>query len=154
MTNCNLLCLYCQNYDISHLGDGAIKTEEQVAQYMLRLQIMGCHNMNLVIPTHFTPQLVKAIAIDAREVLRLPIVWNCGGYENVETIKLLDCIVDIYMPDIKYSGSGLARRYSNALRREHDSFGNLTNNVRASYICLVLRLILICLKPRRDNEHE
>lgn len=100
LTGCNLLCLYCQNYEISHTGEGEAKTAEQVAQYMLRLQSMGCHNVNLVTPTHFTPQLVKATAIAAGEGLRLPIVWNCSGYENVDVIRLLEGIVDIYMPDI------------------------------------------------------
>ena len=81
---------------------------------MLQLQNMGCHNINLVTPTHFTPQLIKAVAIAARQGLSLPIVWNCSGYENVETVKLLDGIVDIYMPDIKYGSSGPAKKYSNA----------------------------------------
>ncbi len=97
LTGCNLLCIYCQNYETSHLGAGTIQTEEEVAQYMLKLQNTGCHNINLVTPTHFTPQLVRAIAIGAAEGLYLPIVWNCGGYENIETIKLLDGIVDIYI---------------------------------------------------------
>jgi putative pyruvate formate lyase activating enzyme len=114
LTNCNLLCIYCQNYEISHLGEGEVQTEEKVADHMIRLQGIGCHNINLVTPTHFTPQLVRAIAIAAGRGLRLPIVWNCGGYENVETIKLLDGIVDIYMPDIKYSDGNPAKKYSDA----------------------------------------
>jgi putative pyruvate formate lyase activating enzyme len=114
LTNCNLLCLYCQNYEISHLGEGEVRTEEEVADCMLKLQAGGCHNINFVTPTHFTPQLIKATAIAAGKSLRLPIVWNCSGYENVETIKLLDGIVDIYMPDIKYSDGEPAKRYSNA----------------------------------------
>jgi putative pyruvate formate lyase activating enzyme len=114
LTNCNLLCVYCQNYEISHLGEGEVRTEEEIANYMLKLQTAGCHNINFVTPTHFTPQLVKATAIAANKSLRLPVVWNCSGYENVATIKLLDGIVDIYMPDIKYGGSEPAKRYSNA----------------------------------------
>lgn len=114
MTNCNLLCIYCQNYEISHLGEGEVQTEKKVAGYMLRLQEIGCHNINLVTPTHFTPQLVMAISIAARQGLCLPIVWNCGGYENVETIKLLNGIVDIYMPDIKYYDNNSAKKYSDA----------------------------------------
>ena len=86
-----------------------------MANYAVELQNAGCHNLNFVTPTHFAPQLVKAIKIAAERGLHLPIVWNCGGYENVEIIKLLDGIVDIYMPDIKYSSGssiGLVRYLS------------------------------------------
>jgi putative pyruvate formate lyase activating enzyme len=114
LTNCNLLCVYCQNYDISHLGYGEIRSESQVADYMIGLQYRGCHNINLVTPTHFAPQLVKATKHAIERGLRLPLVWNCGGYENVKTIELLDGIVDIYMPDIKYGDSEPAKKYSNA----------------------------------------
>lgn len=114
LTGCNLLCVYCQNYEISHLGHGNILSEAEMADCMLRLQNIGCHNINLVTPTHFTPQLVRAIALAADQGLRLPVVWNCSGYENVEVVKLLDGIVDIYMPDIKYASSSPAARYSNA----------------------------------------
>jgi len=81
---------------------------------MINLQDRGCHNINFVTPTHFAPQLVKATKIAIERGLRLPIVWNCGGYENVKAVELLDGIVDIYMPDIKYSDSEPAKRYSNA----------------------------------------
>jgi putative pyruvate formate lyase activating enzyme len=114
LTNCNLLCVYCQNYEISHLGYGEVRSEPQVADYMINLQDRGCHNINFVTPTHFAPQLVKATKIAIERGLRLPIVWNCGGYENVKAVELLDDIVDIYMPDIKYSDSEPAKRYSNA----------------------------------------
>lgn len=114
LTNCNLLCVYCQNYDISHLGHGAPVSEEKAADYMIQLQRRGCHNINLVTPTHFAPQLARAIEIAIPKGLRLPIVWNCGGYENVETIRLLDGIVDIYMPDMKYGRADTAEKYSNA----------------------------------------
>jgi putative pyruvate formate lyase activating enzyme len=113
-THCNLLCIYCQNYEISHLGYGEETSIGEVAEIMLNLQSRGCHNINLVTPTHFTPQLVKAISVAAGRGLKLPIFWNCSGYENVETIRLLDGIVDIYKPDIKYSGSEPAKKYSNA----------------------------------------
>jgi putative pyruvate formate lyase activating enzyme len=114
MTNCNLLCVYCQNYEISHLGLGNVKSESQVADYMISLQHRGCHNINLVTPTHFTPQLVRATKHAMERGLKLPLVWNCGGYENVKTIELLDGIVDIYMPDIKYGDNEPAEKYSNA----------------------------------------
>jgi len=114
LTNCNLLCLYCQNYDISHLGYGEEVSTDEAANMMLKLQGQGCHNINLVTPTHFAPQIVKATQTAARRGLKLPLVWNCGGYENAEIIKMLDGIVDIYMPDIKYSESEPAKKYSDA----------------------------------------
>jgi len=136
LTNCNLGCIYCQNYDISHLGKGKVMSSEEVASAMLKLQDVGCHNINLVTPTHFVPQLVKSIRIAAEAGLRIPIVYNCGGYESVETIRLLEDIVDIYMPDIKYSREESAIRYSNAphyfefccqaVKEMHQQVGNLT----------------------------
>lgn len=114
LTNCNLGCLYCQNYEISHLGQGNSIAPEELAKGMLKLQELGCYNINWVTPTHFVPQLVKSLKFAIELGLRLPIVYNCGGYENVETIKLLDGIVDIYMPDMKYSSSEPAKRYSKA----------------------------------------
>jgi putative pyruvate formate lyase activating enzyme len=113
-TNCNLWCLFCQNYTISHLKEGEIASIPQLAGAMLYLQSIGCHNINLVTPTHVVPQIVQALALAARNGLRVPLVYNCGGYESVETLKLLDGIVDIYMPDIKYSSDEYARRFSGA----------------------------------------
>jgi len=114
LSYCNLKCVYCQNYDISHLAIGKIVSEETVADMMLELQRLGCHNINFVTPTHYTPQLVKAVKIAAEKGLKLPVVWNCGGYENVEIIKMLEGIVDIYMPDFKYSSKEVAEKYSKA----------------------------------------
>lgn len=114
LSNCNLRCVYCQNYEISHMGIGRELTPQTAAKIMMELQNMGCHNINLVTPTQYTPHLVEAIKIAAGKGLELPIVWNCGGYENVETIKLLDGVVDIYMPDFKYSSSEPASKYSDA----------------------------------------
>jgi len=114
LTSCNLRCIYCQNYDISHLGYGQRMTEEELALSMLSLQNRGCHNINFVTPTHFTPQIVKATKIAVEKGLHIPIVYNCSGYEAKSTIELLDGIVDIYMPDIKYSDAENAKKYSNA----------------------------------------
>lgn len=114
LTNCNLLCVYCQNYGISHLGSGDKVTPAIVARMMLSLQNQGCHNINFVTPTHYAPHLIDATYIAIGNGLTLPLVWNCSGYENVEIIKLLDGIVDIYMPDIKYSQRDPAEKYSNA----------------------------------------
>ena len=114
LTRCNLGCIYCQNYDISHLGYGQRMTEEELAFLVLGLQERGCHNINFVTPTHFTPQIVKAVKIAIEKGLHVPIVFNCGGYESKGTIALLDGIVDIYMPDIKYGGVENAMKYSHA----------------------------------------
>lgn len=114
-TNCNLSCEFCQNYDISHFGRGERISTSELASAMLQLQIRGCHNINLVTPTHFTPQIVDALILAVEKGLELPIVYNCGGYESVETLKLLEDIVDIYMPDIKYSIDENALKYSGVL---------------------------------------
>lgn len=113
-TNCNLDCKFCQNYDISHLGIGREVTVEELADMMLYLQNRGCHNINFVTPTHFTPQIVDALIIAREKGLEIPLVYNCGGYESVSTLKLLDKIIDIYMPDIKYSNDKSALLYSGA----------------------------------------
>lgn len=113
-TNCNLRCLFCQNYDISHLGRGEEVSGGQLAAIMLNLQRSGCHNVNLVSPTHFVPQILEALCMAAEEGLRLPLVYNTGGYESSETLALLDGVVDIYMPDAKYWGPEVARLLSEA----------------------------------------
>lgn len=128
-TNCNLGCVYCQNYEISHLGKGKEITVEELAKQMLFLQEIGCHNINLVTPTHFIPQIFHAIEIAKKCGLNIPIVYNCGGYENPEVIKLLEGMVDIYMPDIKYSDSEIAKKYSNA----PDYFERAKESVREMY---------------------
>ena len=114
LTHCHLLCSFCQNFDISHLGEGAETSLDKAAKIMLHLQRSGCHNINFVSPTHFAPQLVKSVKIAAEQGLRLPLVWNCGGYENVEVIKTLDGIVDIYMPDFKFGDNQAADRFCQA----------------------------------------
>lgn len=113
-TNCNLDCKFCQNYDISHFGIGKEVSVDELASMMLYLQNRGCHNINFVTPTHFTPQIVDALIIARERGLEIPLVYNCGGYESVETLKLLDKIIDIYMPDIKYSSNENALKYSGA----------------------------------------
>lgn len=111
---CNLNCLFCQNYEISQLGEGRERDKEALAKIMLYLQEIGCHNINLVSPTHIVPQFLEALEIAVKGGLRLPIVYNSGGYDKVETLKLLAGVIDIYMPDAKYSDDENARRYSNA----------------------------------------
>lgn len=114
LTNCNLDCVFCQNYDISHLGNGREVDSAYLANAMLLLQNYGCHNVNFVTPTHYAPQILEALIIAIEKGLKIPIVYNCGGYESLEMIKLLDGIVDIYMPDIKYGDNEIAKKYSNA----------------------------------------
>jgi len=114
LTNCNLHCVFCQNYPISQLGNGEETTIEGLAGMMLSLQERGCHNINFVTPTHFMPQIVRAVLIAARGGLRLPLVWNCGGYESIDALSLLDGIVDIYMPDCKYGLDEHGEKYSSA----------------------------------------
>src|SRR4030042_3017992 len=113
-TNCNLNCQFCQNYSISHLGEGREISISDLAECMLHLQKLGCHNINLVTPTHYTPQIVSGLFIAIEKGLELPIVYNCGGYESVKTLKLLEDIVDIYMHDVKYSDNANAEKYSGA----------------------------------------
>jgi putative pyruvate formate lyase activating enzyme len=136
MTNCNLLCVFCQNWDISHQEEGSAVTSKTLAGMMLHLQGMGCHNINFVTPTHVTPQILHALpyAIDAG--LNVPLVYNSGGYDAVETLKLLDGIFDIYMPDFKFWDSEMARmfleapdypeRAREALKEMHHQVGDLT----------------------------
>ncbi|MCS7230340.1 MAG: radical SAM protein [Candidatus Kryptonium sp.] len=110
--SCNMNCIYCQNYEISRFKQGEVVSVFTLADAMLYLQKIGCHNINLVTPTHYVPQIVEAISIAVNKGLKIPIVYNCGGYESVETLKLLEGIVDIYMPDIKYSDNSNALKYS------------------------------------------
>jgi putative pyruvate formate lyase activating enzyme len=112
--HCNLFCIFCQNYDISHLGEGYEVEREKIAELMLSLQNLGCHNINFVTPTHVTPQIVKALPFAIEQGLNVPLVYNTGGYDSVDTLKLLDGIFDIYMPDLKYSDDNIAQRYCNA----------------------------------------
>jgi len=111
---CTLHCVFCQNYELSHHGEGEPVSVARLARMMLALELMGCHNINLVSPTHFVPQILAALAKAAAEGLNLPIVYNTGGYESLETLKLLDGIIDIYMPDFKYTDPESAAKYSGA----------------------------------------
>jgi len=113
--NCNLRCVYCQNYQISQTHKEQIKNEvshERLAEMMLELQARGCHNINFVSPTHFAPQMARAVLIAAEQGLRLPIVYNTNAYDSVEVLKLLDGIVDVYLPDLKYAGDDEGFLYS------------------------------------------
>ena len=113
--NCNLRCVYCQNYQISQTWREQQKNEithERLAEMMLELQDRGCHNIGFVSPTHFAPQMARAILIAAQNGLKLPIVYNTNAYDSVEVLKLLDGIIDIYLPDLKYADSDAGFQYS------------------------------------------
>ena len=112
MTNCSLRCVFCINFEISHLGRGTPRTIEDMAVMMLGLQKIGCHNINIVTPTHYSPHVVLALDFAAANGLRLPLVYNTRGWEKVEIIKKLDGIVDIYLPDFKYSDGRMSAKYS------------------------------------------
>lgn len=111
-TNCNMKCVYCQNYPISQMGNGAEKTPGELACQMLWLQEQGCHNLNLVTPTHFVPQILNALGIAYERGFNLPIVYNSSGYDSVEALRLLDGIVDVYLPDMRYADDAIAMKLS------------------------------------------
>jgi putative pyruvate formate lyase activating enzyme len=111
-SGCNLGCVYCQNADISQQLSGRPVSPSQLSSYMLELQARGCHNINLVSPTHVVGQIAQAIALAAADGLSLPIVYNTGGYDDLETLRMLDGLIDIYMPDMKYSQGEIGDAYS------------------------------------------
>jgi putative pyruvate formate lyase activating enzyme len=114
VSSCNLLCNFCQNYEISHEREGIDVEPEQMAVMMLRLARMGCHNINIVTPTHVVPQVLEALPIAIEQGLRIPLVYNSSGYDSVETLRLLDGIFDIYMPDFKFWDNAFSERYCQA----------------------------------------
>lgn len=111
-SHCGLRCVFCINWDISHEGRGEIVSLDQLAGMMLSLQKIGCHNINLVTPTHFSPQIVLALDMAAKQGLFLPLVYNTCGWERIEILQLLDGIVDIYLPDFKYADGKMSAKYS------------------------------------------
>ena len=113
-THCNLRCSFCQNYSISHLGEGVMISAEKLAGMMVELQKLGCHNLNFVSPSHYVPQILKALPVAIEAGLSAPLVYNTGGYDAFETLKLLDGVVDIYMPDFKFSRSEPAEEFCHA----------------------------------------
>ncbi|MFH0858683.1 MAG: radical SAM protein [Candidatus Omnitrophota bacterium] len=114
-SNCNMACVYCQNFEFSQKKEGREVDFDELAGFMLKLQDLGCHNLNLVTPTHVLPQILKSLLIAIPEGLKLPIIYNTSGYESVEIIKSLNGIVDIYLSDMRYSDNESAKQYSNTL---------------------------------------
>ncbi|MBI5665306.1 MAG: radical SAM protein [Nitrospirae bacterium] len=149
-TRCNLGCLFCQNWTISHLGEGSEISFDALADIMIVLQKdYSCHNINFVTPTHQVPMILRALDIAIDKGLNVPLVYNCGGYETPETLEILDGIIDIYMPDFKYADTGPAERYSKArdypetakaaIREMHKQVGDLVMNERG----IALRGLLV-----------
>lgn len=128
-SNCNLNCIYCQNYEISHLGKGKEITIEHLAEIFLKQQEKGAHNINLVTPTMYVMQIIEAIKIAKSKGLNIPIVYNSNGYENVDTIKLLDGYIDVYLPDLKYYSNELSKKYSNI----NNYFETATSAIKEMY---------------------
>jgi putative pyruvate formate lyase activating enzyme len=151
---CNLRCQFCQNAEISQLGVGQEEEPEDLARMMLSLQGQGCHNINFVSPSHVVPQILAGLLLAAEAGLRLPLVYNTGGYDALKTLTLLDGVVDIYMPDMKYADADVARRYSQvgnypavnqaAVREMHRQVGDLSTDERgvAQRGLLVRHLVL------------
>ncbi len=111
-THCSLRCVFCQNHPISHLGEGREVNVEELAGMMLGLERQGCHNINFVTPTHYMPQILEAVFVAKQKGLAVSLVWNCGGYESMEALEVLGGVIDIYMPDMKYSDNAVSKKYS------------------------------------------
>jgi putative pyruvate formate lyase activating enzyme len=152
--NCNLKCQFCQNCEISQLGEGREVEAKELAAMMLHLQERGCHNINFVSPTHVLPQILEALLMAAEQGLKVPLVHNTGGYDSLEALRLLDGVVDIYMPDMKYADEEAGRRYSKvknypsvnqaAVKEMHRQVGDLVMDDRgvAQRGLLVRHLVL------------
>ena len=155
-SNCNLLCNFCQNFDIGHGGEGCELSDAELAQIMLSLQAAGCHNINFVTPSHVVPQILSALVLAVEKGLEIPLVYNSGGYDSVETLRILDGVIDIYMPDFKFWDSAVARQtcqapdYPEVARKAliemHRQVGELILDTRGIALCglLVRHLVLPC----------
>lgn len=153
-TRCNLSCIFCQNYDISHLGRGEEISYQELARAMLLLQAKGCHNINFVSPTHMIHAILKALLLAVPEGLTIPLVYNGGGYDAEDTLKLIEGVFDIFMPDLKYMDDDAAEKLSGssgyslaamkAIREMHRQVGDLVINSKgiAERGLLVRHLIL------------
>lgn len=153
-SHCNLGCVFCQNYEISHCGEGEEVNAEELAKIMLYLQKKGCHNINLVSPGHIVYQITEAIFIGAKNGLNIPIVYNSNGYDLTDTLRLLEGIVDIYMPDIKFYDDDIAEKYLGvknyytiakaAVKEMYKQVGGLkTDNRNIAYKGLLIRHLVM-----------
>jgi len=153
-SDCNLLCVFCQNWQINHRGDGRHTSHAQLADMMLSLQRRGCHNINLVTPTHIVPHIITALRIAIDRGLNIPLLYNSGGYESLEVLQLLDGVVDVYLPDFKYQDSEIAAGFSQgarnyvehaaaAIKEMHRQVGVLKQNDGVAYQGLLIRHLVL-----------
>ena len=153
-SNCNTLCIFCQNWEINHRGDGRESSHAKLAEKMLQLQARGCHNINLVTPTHLVPHIVSALRIAIKDGLNIPFVYNSSGFDSLEVIKLLDGVIDIYLPDFKYQDAKIAARFSNgapdypkhaaaAIKEMHRQVGDLQMVNGIAYRGLIIRHLIL-----------
>lgn len=152
-THCNLKCSFCQNYEISQLGIGKEIEKEELAFLLLKLKKIGCHNINLVSPTHTISQIIEALPIAIKGGLDLPIVYNSGGYDSVDTLRILDGLIDIYMPDAKYGNDEIAKELSGinnywqinrkALLEMHRQVGDLVTEDGVAIKGMIIRHLVL-----------
>jgi putative pyruvate formate lyase activating enzyme len=153
-SHCNMSCVFCQNYEISYCGEGREISPKDLSEIMLQLQNKKCHNINLVSPGHIIPQIVEAIYLAAKKGLNIPIVYNTNGYDLIDTLKLLDGVVDIYMPDIKFGDDSAAQKYLGvkqyysiakaAVKEMHRQVGKLKiDNLNIAYKGLLIRHLVM-----------
>lgn len=154
LASCNLRCVYCQNYEISQLREGKDVSAEELADMMVNLQEQGCHNINFVTPSHQVPQILEGVLVAAQRGLRIPLVYNTSSYDDLDTLRLLDGIVDIYLPDFKYADAETGLKYSKvpgypetartAIKEMHRQTGDLVINEQGLAVrgLLVRHLVL------------
>ncbi|MBW1784530.1 MAG: radical SAM protein [Deltaproteobacteria bacterium] len=162
-SSCNLLCSFCQNFDISHLNEGVAVPPDRIAAMMIELMERGCHNINFVTPTHVVVQILEALKLAIEEGLNIPLVYNAGGYESVETLRLLDGIFDIYMPDFKFWDNSWSERFCHApdykevataaIREMHRQVGDLVLDSEGIAVRGVLIRHLVMPKGVSGTEH-
>ena len=153
-SDCNLLCVFCLNWQIAHRGDGRVTSHAELANMMMALQRRGCHNINLVTPTHIVPHIVTALRLAIAQGLNIPLLYNTSGYELLEVVQLLDGIIDIYLPDFKYQDSAVAARFSQgapdyvlhtaaAIKEMHRQVGTLRTADGIAYRGLLIRHLVM-----------
>jgi len=153
-SDCNLLCVFCQNWQIAHRGDGRPTTHAELASMMISLQNRGCHNINLVTPSHIVPHIITALRLAVDQGLNIPILYNSSGYETLEVMQILDGIVDVYLPDFKYQDSEIAARFSQgapdyaeytavAIKEMHRQVGTLSQADGVAYRGLLIRHLVL-----------
>ena len=153
-SDCNLLCVFCQNWQIAHSGEGSVSSHTDLANMMLSLQRRGCHNINLVTPTHLLPHIITALRLAIAGGLNIPLLYNNSGYERLEVVQLLDGVVDIYLPDFKYQDAKLAARFSKGapdyprhtaavIKEMHRQVGMLQQTDGIAYRGLLIRHLVL-----------